>query len=166
VITPQILGIAPLQVWSDESTRINISYLWDVGEAVDSHPYAMCRFGFEQKPAVIVTNDTIVCVAGPRAPQIVEIAIAFEGSSWSTEEFQLVYKNRFSLLTILPIVGIYALGIGGVAVCIWRISGGQKKLGKEVGDEEEGQPFLGVEAVKRGTGIVKKKRGARQRGGP
>jgi hypothetical protein len=39
-----------------------------------------------------------------------------------------------------------------------------KEWGEE--DEEEGQPFLGVEAVKRGTGIVKKKIGARQRGGP
>jgi hypothetical protein len=160
-VVPQILGIAPVQAWSDRTTAINIAYLWDVGETADQHSVAFCKLGTETVQSTLVTNDTIVCIARPRLPQVVDVAIMFEGGPWSTDDFQLLYTNRFDLWGILPIVGLYGIGIAGVGVCIWRIAGGRNE--EDAGDES--QPFLAVSADSKGAGVAKKK-SARRRAGP
>jgi hypothetical protein len=160
-VVPQILGIAPAQAWSDQTTEINISYLWDVGETAVRPGLAFCRLGSEKVQATMITDDTIVCLARPKPPQVIDVAIMFDEGPWSTDNFQLSYKNRFNVWGILPIVGLYALLITAVGACIWRMAGGQKK-----GDAEgEDQPFLGVAAASKGAGVAKK-RSPRRRTGP
>jgi hypothetical protein len=50
-----------------------------------------------------------------RPAQTVSVAISFDGMHWSIEQFEFVYKNRFGLLSILPIVLLYGLIVVGIA---------------------------------------------------
>jgi hypothetical protein len=154
------VAIAPVQGWSDQATRINVTYVWDVGETALGHPAAFCRLGGRVGSAATVTDDTVVCIALPTAEQSIEVAISFDGKVWSTEEFQFLFKNRFDILGILPIVALYAIAVAGIAVCIWKAAAPLKA------EHEEGHPFLASAWDLAGAGIGRKKKRPRRRAGP
>jgi hypothetical protein len=135
-IIPQILAIVPDQGWNDETTLINISYVWDVEE---SHlRTAFCRIGFRREQVLRFDDNMIVCMARPAAPQAMDVAISFDGIRWSTEKLQFVFKKRFGVRAFFVMVWIYALIIAAVAACIWKGLSRRKK-----GVTEDEQPFFG-----------------------
>jgi hypothetical protein len=159
-VRPQIVAIAPAHGWGDQATRVNVTYVWDVGEPAESRPPAFCRLGARVAAAAAVTGDTVVCVAPPAAAQAVAVAVSFDGAVWSAEEVRFAYRNRFSPLGILPIVALYAVGIAGIAVCIWRAARAARA------DPDEQQPFLATARPSEGAGVVRKKRRPRRRAAP
>jgi hypothetical protein len=158
MILPRVLGVSPSIGWSDDATIVNVTYVWDVNESAFEHAHAFCRFGGQTFPAELVTDDVVVCKTASRPAQTVGVAISFDGTHWSIEQFEFVYRNRFGLLNIMPIVLLYGLIVVGIAALIWHVFGAGRR---EEGNEDENQPFLGRGTL--GTGIARKKTRPRKR---
>jgi hypothetical protein len=88
----------------------------------------------------------------------VNVAISFDGTHWSIEQFEFVYRNRFTLLSIMPIVLLYGLIVVGIAALIWYAFGAARR---DDGNKDERQPFIRRDT--RGAGVVRKKAKPRKR---
>jgi hypothetical protein len=155
---PRVVAVSPSIGWSEDATAVNVTYVWDVNESGFEHASAFCRFGAQTFPAESVSDDIVVCRTQSRPAQAVTVAISFDGMHWSIEQFEFVYKNRFSLLSILPIVLLYALIVVGIAALIWHAFGAGTR---DDGNDDESRPFLARGT--RGAGVVRKKTRPRKR---
>lgn len=153
-VFPRIVAMTPLDGFADRPTEVNISYIYDVEETDYSYLRAYCRFGLIFVVADNVTNTTITCTSPARPPQTVNVAISFDQVTWSKEDFQFVYKNRFSLVSILPMVLLYGLALAGISAILWKVYG-DNNVSKAT--QEEKASFLG-NGKKKGVGFHKKNR--------
>jgi hypothetical protein len=160
-IIPQIVGIAPSFGYSEESTLVTVSFLYQLSNLDYMGSTIYCRFGSVMMSAENLTDTTLQCRVHARPPQSVEVSISFDGMIWSRERFIFVYKRRFHMKTILPLVFLYGILILGVAAVIWTFAGRLKGEAKP----DETEAFLWNQKKSKGVGFVGKK-GVKQRLGP
>lgn len=154
-ILPRIVEMTPVDGFADRPTQVNISYIYDVAESDYTYVRAYCRFGLIFVVADNVTDKTITCTSPARPPQTVNVAISFDQVTWSNEDFKFVYKNRFSLASILPMVLLYGVILAVISAVLWKVYG-SRNLSKAT--QEEKASFLGGTGKGKGVGFHKKNR--------
>jgi hypothetical protein len=154
-ILPQILSISPKEGYSEEQTTVNVSYAFDV-QGDTERKAAYCRFGLIYHTAEVVTASYIQCVAPPRPPQQVNLAISFDAVHWSTDHFLFLYKQKFDVAKFLPIAAVYLLCVAGFIGFIWFVFGKQRRA-PAPDTRDEMQPFVSP------VNSRKKKKTARKR---
>jgi hypothetical protein len=153
-IVPQLVALSPTTGYSDAGTWVHISFIHTAKNWEWQKNSAVCKFGSYAVSAVNVTDSTLECRAPPHHPAIVDVAISMDGNAWSKEKFTFVYRTQFNVLSILPIVLLYAAVILAIATVIWKLIG--RRAEKEAAEEEQ-QAFLTRRKKSKGVGFAKAK---------
>jgi hypothetical protein len=141
-IYPELRALAPSAGFIDENTRVNISYHYPVKSWLDRwNPE--CRFGDAVVGGVADSEELLHCTAPANPPGEVEVAIAFGDGFWSREAATFVYRKRFGVIVIGPMVAMYALAVAGLGVLLGFVC--EKRKGRRKRGSE-GRPLSGMNA--------------------
>jgi hypothetical protein len=118
-LLPQILAISPSTGRSDESTLIDISFVYNPSDEEWKRVRPSCRFGLLTVEACNVTNSSLRCLAPPQDPHPVDVAISFDSVYLSRDIFIFTYTTPFGLRPALFIMCVYAGIVLGIAGLFW-----------------------------------------------